>query len=101
MISGGVKIESDASSERNAVSIMTIHKSKGLEFPVVFLAGFGARFNRSESGDDICFCPDVGMALKLSDGGGMAKLDTPMRRAVADRARRFRQRRRYAYSTLR
>ena len=86
MISGGVKIESDASSERNAVSIMTIHKSKGLEFPVVFLAGFGARFNRSESGDDICFCPDVGMALKLSDGGGMAKLDTPMRRAVADRA---------------
>ena len=26
------------------------------------------------------------MALKLSDGGGMAKLDTPMRRAVADRA---------------
>ena len=28
------------------VRIMSIHKSKGLEFPVVFLAGLGKRFNK-------------------------------------------------------
>jgi len=30
----------DASNDKNGVSLMTIHKSKGLEFPVVFVIGF-------------------------------------------------------------
>lgn len=33
----------------NAVRIMTIHKSKGLEFPVVFVAGMGKRFNMMDA----------------------------------------------------
>ena len=34
--------------EENTVRIMSIHKSKGLEFPVVFVAGLGKAFNRQE-----------------------------------------------------
>lgn len=39
---GSAKILSE---NENVVRIMSIHKSKGLEFPVVFLAGMGKRFN--------------------------------------------------------
>ena len=33
------------SESENVVRVMTIHKSKGLEFPVVFVAGLGKKFN--------------------------------------------------------
>ena len=33
--------------QADAVRIMTIHKSKGLEFPIVFVAGMGKRFNHA------------------------------------------------------
>ena len=35
-----------AGEEKNMVRIMSIHKSKGLEFPVVFLAGMGKSLTR-------------------------------------------------------
>ncbi|MDD2414958.1 MAG: helicase-exonuclease AddAB subunit AddA, partial [Eubacteriaceae bacterium] len=38
------------SENSDVVRIMTIHKSKGLEFPVVFIAGMGRRFNRGAQG---------------------------------------------------
>ncbi|MBG9578391.1 hypothetical protein ABE42_03940, partial [Bacillus thuringiensis] len=34
--------------QEDVVRIMTIHKSKGLEFPVVFVAGLGRRFNTQD-----------------------------------------------------
>lgn len=36
------------SENENTVRIMTIHKSKGLEFPIVFVAGMGRDFNRMD-----------------------------------------------------
>ncbi len=39
--------EADAGGSEDAVRIMTIHKSKGLEFPVVFVIGLGNRFHNS------------------------------------------------------
>lgn len=84
MISDGVKIESDASSARGAVSVMTIHKSKGLEFPTVFIVGLGSRFNRRDAAQDLCYSPDAGMGMRLAGADGLTKLDTPMRHAVAE-----------------
>ncbi len=84
MINDGVKIESDASSAHGAVSVMTIHKSKGLEFPTVFAVGFGSGFNRSDAAQDLCYSPGAGMAMRLACEDGVTKLDTPMRRAAAD-----------------
>lgn len=37
----------------NLVRIMTVHKSKGLEFPVVFLCGCGKRFNQKDAEDTV------------------------------------------------
>ena len=53
----------------SAVQIMTIHKSKGLEFPVVFAAGMGKRFNFRDMNASILIHPDLGIGADaiLSD----------------------------------
>lgn len=63
---------------QEAVSIMTIHKSKGLEFPIVFLAGCGQRF-RSHSGAMVLH-PDMGMGLYAVDIENRTKKNTLYRR---------------------
>ncbi len=44
----------------DVVRLMTIHKSKGLEFPVVFLAGCSKKFNTSELKEKVLFHKDFG-----------------------------------------
>ena len=51
----------------SAVTIMTIHHSKGLEFPVVFLGGCGAAFNRADTRENLLFHRTLGCASKLYD----------------------------------
>ncbi len=50
-----------------AVEIMSIHRSKGLEFPVVFLAGTGRRFNRSDLRRNVLLHPEMGLGAKITD----------------------------------
>lgn len=66
-----------------AVKIMTIHKSKGLEFPVVFVCGIGKAFNAKDRSKNLLFSDDLGVAMKLSDDVGFAKADTVQRLAIA------------------
>ena len=47
----------------NAVRIMTIHKSKGLEFPVVIVAGLGKSFNRQGIRGRVVIHPELGVGL--------------------------------------
>lgn len=47
--------------EENTVRIMSIHKSKGLEFPVVFAAGMGKRFNFRDMNASILIHPELGI----------------------------------------
>lgn len=49
------------------VRIMSIHKSKGLEFPVVILAGLAKNFNLSDSKNAIVFHPDYHISSKYVD----------------------------------
>lgn len=44
----------------NVVRIMTIHKSKGLEFPICFVAGFSKQFNRREGAEAVLTDADLG-----------------------------------------
>lgn len=46
---------------KEAVQIMTIHKSKGLEFPVVFAAGMGKQFNFQDMNARILIHPEMGL----------------------------------------
>jgi ATP-dependent helicase/nuclease subunit A len=53
--------------QENAVRIMSIHKSKGLEFPVVFVAGLGRSFNRQDLGGLFLYHKRLGFGPKLVD----------------------------------
>ncbi len=64
------------------VNLMTIHKSKGLEFPVCFVCNTGARFNLADQQESLLFEYPIGVAMKLSDSTGFARINTPMRDAL-------------------
>ena len=48
----------------NVVRLMTIHKSKGLEFPVVFLSGIQKRFNMMDLRSELLIDKNAGLGLK-------------------------------------
>ena len=52
--------------EENVVRIMTIHKSKGLEFPICFVAGMGKRLNQPQKGF-LYIAPEIGIAAPTVD----------------------------------
>ncbi|MBQ0146333.1 MAG: helicase-exonuclease AddAB subunit AddA [Lachnospiraceae bacterium] len=51
----------------NAVRIMSIHKSKGLEFPVVFLAACDKKLNQMDSNQPLLIDDDLGIACPYTD----------------------------------
>lgn len=81
--------EADSTSENaDVVRIMTIHKSKGLEFPVVFVSGLSKRFNRTESNEMLVVHPDLGMGFGEISGRPRVKKNCILRTEIADRLRR-------------
>ncbi len=50
--------------QENVVRIMTIHKSKGLEFPVVFLPDLAASFSRKQQAFPLCMDAGTGLAME-------------------------------------
>lgn len=75
----------DAPTESGSVEIMTIHKSKGLEFPVCFLCGASKRFNKADAGDLLMIDKKLGICSKFRDKNGFLRYDTPMRAAAEQR----------------
>ena len=51
----------------DAVRIMTIHKSKGLEFPIVIVAGLGKSFNRQDIRSRVVIHPELGVGVDWVD----------------------------------
>ena len=70
------------SENAGAVSIMSIHKSKGLEFPVCIVAGCGRNFV-SDQKDDVLLHPELGLGVKLRDKARSARFTTTVREAIA------------------
>ncbi len=80
----GTKLALPASGrEGGGVRIMTIHKSKGLEFPIVFLCGLSRRLNREDMSRPILFHPKLGVGPKRLDLERGIEYPTLARRAVA------------------
>ena len=74
-----------ASEQDNTVRIMSIHKSKGLEFPVVFLAGLGKRFNKQDAYGQILLDADLGAAADFLDLELRVKAPTLKKQALKRR----------------
>ena len=59
--------EASGEESQKGVRIMSIHKSKGLEFPIVILAGLGKRFNKQDAYSQILLDPNLGAASDCVD----------------------------------
>ena len=78
--------EADTLDENaDVVRIMSIHKSKGLEFPVVFLAGMGKKFNKQDAYGQLLLDADLGAAADEMDLNLRTKAPTLKKMAIRRR----------------
>jgi ATP-dependent helicase/nuclease subunit A len=71
-------------SAGNAVRILSVHKSKGLEFPVVFLAELESQFNKSDIHADILTDADYTLGLQIIDPLSNSKLNSLAHEVIAE-----------------
>ena len=69
----------------DAVRIMTVHKSKGLEFPVVFVSGLSKKFNKSDLREKMALHPEFGIGLSCIDHVRRTRRDTLLLRALREK----------------
>ena len=67
---------------------MSIHQSKGLEFPVVFLCETAKHFNEMDLRPTVLLHPELGLGCKVTDAARGIEYPTITHRAVAHRLRR-------------
>ena len=70
-------------SGAGAVTLMSIHKSKGLEFPVVIVAGLSREFNRESIRAQVLCDRELGLGLTAVDAGNRVRYPTIAKRAIA------------------
>ena len=66
----------------NVIRIMSIHKSKGLEFPVVFLCNTGKQFNKQDLNDLVLVHQDLGFGPKYIDIKNKIEFPTLAKEAI-------------------
>lgn len=71
----------------NVVRIMSIHKSKGLEFPIVILAGTGKQFNLQDLNEKILLDQDLGLGPQYIDDKRNIQFKTLAKKALAIKAK--------------
>lgn len=69
----------------DCVRIMTIHKSKGLEFPVCFVAGLSKNFHRRDLSGALLLHTDLGIGMEYRSNETHVKRRTLKQKVVADR----------------
>ena len=71
--------------QADTVRIMSIHKSKGLEFPIVFAAGLGKQFNMQDLKGSVLLHPDLGAGLDLIDLDRRTKIPTFLKKMIREK----------------
>ena len=67
----------------DVVRIMSIHKSKGLEFPVTFVAGMGKQFNEQDSRRALIADVDMGLGVTFMDPESRIRCKTLRQNVIA------------------
>lgn len=68
--------------QADAVRMLSIHKSKGLEFPIVFVVGMSKRFNRQDAGGSMVIHPTLGIGIDQVDLEMRTKTPTILKRVM-------------------
>lgn len=71
------------SDSAEAVQLMSIHKSKGLEFPVCFVASTCSKFNTDDTKKVVLYSPKLGISANIFDADGFGRITTPYQNALA------------------
>ncbi|MBQ4515359.1 MAG: helicase-exonuclease AddAB subunit AddA [Clostridia bacterium] len=79
---GDYDVARSVGEEQDVVRIMSIHKSKGLEFPVVILCGAGKQMNRRDLSKDILIHSELGYGPKFVDSDLRITYPTAVRSIV-------------------
>ncbi len=69
----------------NVIRIMSIHKSKGLEFPVVFLSSTGKQFNLMDLNQNVLLHQEMGIGVKYIDYDKQIQYDTLSKAAIRNK----------------
>ena len=86
-LKSGYEIKEASPASSDSIKIMTMHSSKGLEFPVVILTDICAGFRGAQNEDDILLSKEYGFAVKCFDEKDMIKRETLLRRLIKIRNR--------------
>lgn len=76
-------LKAAGSSTAGCVTIMSIHKSKGLEFPVVFLCGLARRFNQESLREQVLCDRNLGLGLAVVDNQKRIRYGSLSKKAIA------------------
>lgn len=71
----------------NVIRIMSIHKSKGLEFPIVFLSGTGKQFNMQDLNENVIMHQDLGFGPKYINYTRKIEYNTLAKEAIKIRTK--------------
>ena len=82
------KLPIPSAGQGGGVSIMSIHRSKGLEKPVVLVCGLSKEFNRKDMSQPVLFHPQLGVGPRGLDRERMVEYPTLARKAVQRRLER-------------
>ena len=66
----------------DVVRIMSVHKSKGLEFPIIFLSGVDKSFNFRDYSEDVILDQDLGFGLDIIDYDARIKYSNISKHAI-------------------
>ncbi|MBQ6570520.1 MAG: helicase-exonuclease AddAB subunit AddA, partial [Clostridia bacterium] len=80
---GDLAAADSLASQSDNVKIMSIHGSKGLEFPVCIIAGITKEFNLKDTTDSIILHSGYGVGLKIRGSNGLQLYDTVPRKALS------------------
>lgn len=80
--SGDLATAARPSENADIVRIMTIHQSKGLEFPICILADMQHAFNERDNTESVLISSSAGLGMKRRTEDGISVYDTASRRAA-------------------
>jgi len=77
-----IKNSTQSSGEHSAISVVTMHQSKGLEYPIVFAVDMGHQFNKRSLTGPCLFSPELGIGVQVFNKEDRYKKGTVARSAI-------------------